>query len=140
MLPLRHERFWRIADLTLLLLVFLCALVPAVWFWNDTVNLMSWFEHSDKLLHGTTFFVLSVWFAGQYRRPTYWQIAAGLMLFGIMIELCQFQVGYRSADWLDVGANTAGIVVGLSVAIAGLGGWSLRAEEWYAARVVGSRN
>lgn len=138
MLPLQHARFWRMADLILLLLVFLFALMPAVWFWSDKVSILSWFDNSDKWLHGMTFFILAVWFAGQYRRPSYWRIAAGLMLFGLMIELSQFIVGYRNADWHDVGANTAGIVIGLSVALAGFGGWCLRVEEWYAARNSGS--
>jgi glycopeptide antibiotics resistance protein len=139
MLPLKHERFWRIADLALILLVFFFALIPAAWFWHDTVNIMAWSKHSDKLLHGFTFVALSVWFGGQYRPRSYWKIAAGLMLCGIVIELCQFTVSYRSADWYDIGANTLGIIVGLSMAVAGLGGWSLRAEEWLAARAAGSR-
>jgi len=138
MLPLKYERFWRIADLTMILLVFFFALVPAAWFWHDTVNIMALSKHSDKFLHGMTFIVLSVWFSGQYQRLSYWKIAAGLMLCGILIELCQFRVGYRSADWYDIGANTLGIIVGMSMAVAGLGGWSLRAEAWFAARVADS--
>jgi VanZ family protein len=138
MLPLRHARFWRIADLVLLLLVFLSALMPAVWLWDDKVKILSWFQNSDKWLHAMTFFILALWFAGQYRRPSYWRIAAGLLLFGFMIEFCQLMVGYRSADWLDIGANTAGIIIGLAVATAGLGGWSLRVEDWYSARTTGT--
>jgi hypothetical protein len=111
MLPLRHARFWRVADGAMLLLVFSAALMPAVWFWNDKVKILSWFQHSDKWLHGMTFFVLAVWFAGQYRRPSYWRIAAGLMLFGF---------------------------VSLAVATAGIGGWSLRVEDWYSARNTGT--
>ena len=139
MLPLKHERFWRIADLALILVVFFFALIPAAWFWHDTVDIMAWSKHSDKVLHGLTFAVLSVWFCGQYQRLSYWKIGAGLVFFGIVIELCQFRVGYRSADWYDIGANTLGIIIGLAMAIAGLGGWSLRAEQWFAARAAGSR-
>ena len=43
-------------------------------------------------------------------------------------------VSYRMAEWADVGANTIGIVVGLLIAMAGAGGWSLRVEDWHAAR------
>lgn len=137
MLPLRHARFWKIADVFLLFLVFLSALMPAIWFWDDKVKILSWFDNSDKLLHAVTFFVLTVWFAGQYRRPSYWRIAAGLMLFGCIIELCQMMVAYRMADWIDIGANTVGIILGLAVAMTGLGGWSLRIEDWYSARQTG---
>ena len=138
MLPLRHARFWRVADLVLLFLVLLSALMPAVWFWNDKVGALTWFENADKWLHATTFLVLAIWFAGQYRRPSYWRIAVGLMLFGFLIEFCQLMVSYRSADWLDIGANTAGILVGLAVAMAGFGGWCLRVEDWYLARINGT--
>lgn len=137
MLPLRHARFWKIADVLLLFVVFLAALMPAIWFWDDKVKILSWFDNSDKFLHAMTFFVLAVWFAGQYRRPSYWRIAVGLMLFGCAIELCQLMVSYRMADWIDIGANTAGIILGLAVAMAGLGGWSLRIEDWYSARQTG---
>ncbi|MCP4299929.1 MAG: VanZ family protein [Gammaproteobacteria bacterium] len=138
MLPLRHARFWRIADLVLLLVVFLFALMPAVWFWDDKVSVLSWFRISDKWLHGSTFLLLAIWFSGQYRRPSYWRIAAGLLVFGFLIEICQLMVGYRSAEWLDIAANTAGIIIGLAVATAGLGGWSLRVEDWYSARTTGT--
>ena len=60
------------------------------------------------------------------------------MMFGILIEFCQSLVGYRSADWRDIAANTAGIIAGLIVAIAGLGGWCLRVEDWYSARITGA--
>lgn len=137
MLPLRHARFWRIADLVLLFLVFVSALMPAIWIWKDHGGL-SWLAGADKWLHALTFFVLLIWFSGQYRRRSYWRVAAGLMTFGILIEICQSLVEYRSADWRDVGANTAGIFFGLVIALAGLGGWCLRLEDWYLARTTGA--
>ena len=133
MLPLRHLRFWRIASVVLLCLVLVAALMPAVWFWNDRTGALTWFRNADKLLHATTFLVLAVWFSGQYRRPSYLRVAAGLLLFGLIIEGCQYLVGYRSADLLDVAANIAGLVTGFAIALAGLGGWSQRLEDWYAA-------
>ena len=134
MLPLRHLRFWRIAGLLLLCLVLISALMPAVWFWDDRAGALAWFRNSDKVLHAITFLVLAVWFSGQYRRPSYLRVAAGLMLFGLLIEFCQYLVGYRQADLFDMAANIVGIVAGFAVAFAGLGGWSQRLEDWYAAR------
>ena len=87
----------------------------------------------------TTFTVLAVWFSGQYRRASYLRIAVGLLLFGLLIEFCQYLVGYREADWFDMAANTVGIALGFAVAIAGLGGWSQRVEDWYATRNTGTR-
>ena len=134
MLPLRHLRFWRIAGVVLLCLVLVFALMPAVWLWNDRGGALAWFRNADKLLHATTFLLLEVWFSGQYRRPSYLRVAAGLILFGLLIEFCQYLVGYRQADFFDVTANFAGIVTGFAIAIAGLGGWSQRLEDWYASR------
>ena len=118
----------------MLLLVLAAALIPAVWFFDDRKSALSWLDHADKWLHASTFLVLALWFAGQYRPRSYWYIAVGLMLFGMFIEFCQRLVGYRMADWADVGANTIGIVVGLLIALAGAGGWCLRVENWHAAR------
>ncbi|MGB5512280.1 MAG: VanZ family protein [Woeseiaceae bacterium] len=118
----------------MMLLVLIAALMPAVWFFDDKVRILSWLDNSDKWMHAATFLVLSLWYAGQYRPRSYWRIAVGLMAFGLFIEFCQRMVGYRMADWADVGANTIGIVIGLVIAMAGAGGWCLRVETWLAAR------
>jgi hypothetical protein len=64
-------------------------------------------------------------------------IAAGLVGFGILIELCQRLVGYRSAEWLDIGADVIGVAIGLLIGLAGAGGWSQRFENWYILRGAG---
>jgi len=129
MLPLRFAARWRVASIILLILVLIGTLMPAVWFWPDRDGFVSWFVHVDKWLHGITFVLLAVWFAGQYRRKSYWRIGIGLLFFGVLIEACQRLVTYRSADWLDIAADAGGIAVGLAVAMAGLGGWSLWIEN-----------
>ena len=138
MLPLRYARQWRVASAALLLLVLALTMMPADWFWPDQPALITWFRGADKLLHGITFIFLAVWFAGQYRTRSYWRIGLGLMAFGFLIEGCQRLVTYRSADWFDIAADTAGIIVGLTVAMAGIGGWSLRVESWYTRRKAGA--
>ena len=129
MLPLRYLRYWQIASVVILSLVLAAALMPAVWFWGDMSSGMAWFKGVDKWLHGITFTVLSLWFAGLYQRQSYWRVAVGLLVFGLGIEFCQRMVGYRTADWLDVSADIVGIVVGFAIAITGMGGWSLRVER-----------
>jgi len=135
MLPLRYAAQWRAASIVLLVLVLFSTLMPAVWFWPDRSGFVEWFVPVDKWLHATTFVILAVWFAGQYRRNSYWRIGVGLLFFGALIEACQGLVTYRSADWLDFAANAAGIAVGMAVAMAGLGGWSL----WIENRLAGNR-
>ena len=138
MLPLQHAPQWRIASILLMAAILTATLIPAAWFFGDKASALSWFAHVDKWLHGVTFLALALWFAGQYRMRSYWRIAAGLMIFGFFIELCQLMISYRTADWIDIGANTAGIIVGLAAALTGLGGWCLRVEAWHTARSTGS--
>ena len=131
MLPLRYASRWRTASVALLVLVLAAAVMPAVWLWPDHDTFFSWFEGVDKSTHAIVFAFLAVWFAGQYRPRSYWRIALGLLMFGLLIELCQRMLVYRSAEWLDVAADVAGIIGGLLVAAAGLGGWCQRFEERY---------
>lgn len=137
MLPLRHAGRWRAASIFLLLGVLGGALMPAVWFWEDRNGFLTWFVHVDKWLHGATFVILAVWFGGQYRTASYWRIGIGLLLFGVLIEVCQRMVTYRSAEWFDLFADAAGILLGLIIGLAGLGGWSLKVEAWLGRRSAG---
>jgi len=70
------------------------------------------------------------------RDGTYWLnlLGIGLLLFGLIIEACQRMVTYRSAEWLDVWADAAGIILGLVIGAVGIGGWCLRVEERLAKR------
>jgi hypothetical protein len=138
MLPLRHAIRWQVVSVALLLIVLAGALVPTMWLWPDRLRIESWFDHKDKLAHLLTFAVLAVWFVGQYPRHAYWRIATALVGFGILIELCQRTVGYRTAEWPDIGADIAGIVIGLAIGLAGAGGWSQRFETWYITRGAGA--
>ena len=131
MLPLKHPLLWRALSLALLVLVLIGALSPAVWFGNKA-DALSFIKNADKWVHGLTFFVLAVWFSGLVERRRYWLVGLGLVMFGALLEFFQLYVRYRMADQFDIAANTAGIIVGLAIATAGLGGWGLRAENWYA--------
>ena len=134
MLPLKNVGLWRALSAVILVVVLAAALSPAFWFFDDMSKALSWFQNSDKWLHAFTFISLSIWFAGLYEKRAWWRIAVGLMLFGLVVEFFQLQVSYRMADWRDIAANTTGIIVGLTVATAGLGGWALRFEDWYLRR------
>jgi len=138
MLPLRHLRRWRIAGLVLLLLVLAATMMPAVWMWPQRRAFVTWIIDFDKWLHAITFAILAVWFSGQYRRESYWRVGLGLIFFGVLIEVCQRMVTYRSSEWYDIVADAAGILVGLALAWSGLGGWSLRVENWLAGRQAGA--
>ena len=115
-----------------LVLVFLLALAPA--FWLSATRGIRLFIGFDKLLHAATFLVLTVWFTGQYARRSYWRVALGLLAFGLAIEVCQLWVSYRAGDPRDLAANIVGIGLGFVIALAGMGGWSLRLEQWWSHR------
>jgi VanZ family protein len=134
MLPIRHTGLWRISSAVILLLVLVLTLLPTFWFFDIKAKSFDWFQHVDKWLHAMTFMALTLWFTGLYERRVWWLMALGLLLFGFLIEFCQLQISYRMAEWMDIAANTAGIIIGLTVAAAGLGGWSLRVEDWYSRR------
>ncbi len=126
MLRLRHEKRWRLAGIVLLLAVLAMTIMPALWLWPPPSKI----PLSDKWLHLLTFLFLSLWFAGQYARSSYWRLVVGLIAFGVLIELGQGMIPYRSAEWMDLVADIGGIGIGLIIANAGLGGWSLRFEQW----------
>jgi len=130
MLPLPHRRHWRIASILLLGLVLAATMSPAFWFFDSRAKALLWFHHADKWLHGITFMFLAAWFSGLYPRRNWLPVAVGLTAFGFVVEGCQLLVSYRTADWFDIAANTTGIILGLALAAAGLGGWALRVENW----------
>ncbi len=69
----------------------------------------------DKLNHllafSTLAFTASQAYPGARRRP--WMVALALLAFGVFIELVQTQIPSRSADVLDVCADSVGIAAGL---------------------------
>jgi VanZ family protein len=133
MLPLRHARRWQFAGIGVLVIVLAATLLPALWFMQEMRDPR--IANSDKWFHAITFMLLTIWFSGQYARRSYWRIALGMLAFGAFIEICQRMLTtYRSAEMLDLVADVAGILAGLLVAWAGVGGWSLRVEQWIAAR------
>ena len=134
MLPLRHARLWRALSILILAGALLVTLAPAPWFFGNSESPLSWLPNADRWMHAATFAFLMLWFCGLFQKHRYWRIAAALLSFGLFVEFCQLQVSYRTAEWNDMLANTAGIIAGLAVAVAGLGGWGLRIEDWYVNR------
>lgn len=140
MLPLRFARHWQLVSVTLLLVILVAAVLPVVWFLPDRIELIDWFGGVDKWAHAVAFALLTVWFAGLYPKRAYWRIAIGMLAYGVLIEMCQGLISYRSAEWPDVGADVVGIGFGLSLALLGAGGWCLAAENWYVDRKSGNRD
>jgi VanZ family protein len=124
LLALRHPRLWLVSGWILVVLSVIASIVPAH-------ELPSLGGISDKTEHIVGYAVLALWFAGIYPRARYPLIGVALLVMGIVIEGLQgaMNVG-READLTDVYANTIGIVCGLLLALAWLGGWAQRVEAW----------
>jgi VanZ family protein len=100
---LRLGSIWYWLGILMLLLVAILSLMPA----PDT-------GVSDKLAHTVTYFILAGWFsllAGD-RTTLCWSFA-GLVVYGILIELMQGTTDYRFAEWGDVIANGIGTAAGM---------------------------
>lgn len=71
----------------------------------------------DKLQHLAGYAALALLAKAAYRGAgVRWWMALFLCSWGGLLELAQRYVPGRSADWLDVGANIAGVVLGIAIA------------------------
>lgn len=122
MLPLNYPVRWRVAGVLLLLAVMAFAMAPVS-------NGQDW-NVSDKWAHGVTFAILTIWYCGQYAPRAYIWIIVGLLMFGALIEYSQSMLTYRTAELADLSADLLGILAGITIALVGFGGWSLRVERW----------
>ena len=121
LLPLRYPRAWLVLGWLLVALAIVVSLIP----WNSLPSVGG----NDKFQHAFGYAVLAVWFAGIYPRSRYPIIAVGLFVMGISIEWLQGAMhAGRARELNDVVANVSGILVGLTLALLGLGGWARRVE------------
>jgi VanZ family protein len=123
MLQLRRRRLWIALSLVLLAAVLVASLQP-----NLGPPVPSGF---DKIEHLAAYILLALWFTGLVARGRYWAVAAGLLALGFMIEVLQWRMNLgRSAEMLDMLANTLGVGIGITLALLATGGWAPRLESW----------
>lgn len=123
---LRYPYFWLAGGIAMLIAVLVLSMMPGA---GRNLGLMG-----DKIAHFVAFLVLMVWFCGVFRnRVTPW-VAIWLLAFGILIEVLQARVPSRSAEFYDVVADMAGILLGWGLAVLGLGHWTGLLESWLPAK------
>lgn len=122
MQELRYTGWWLAGGIALVLLVVTGTLAPAASLPAAGI--------SDKVEHFAGYFALALWFAGLVHRYRYLLVGSALVALGGLLEIGQaaMNVG-RSADWLDMWANTLGVALGLALAYAGLGSWMRTVER-----------
>ncbi|MGQ0428898.1 MAG: VanZ family protein [Gammaproteobacteria bacterium] len=83
----------------------------------------------DKLEHFAAYLALALLGSGIVERARLWVVMARCFVFGVAIEALQ-AVGSagRMADWTDVAANGAGILVAWWIAGGGRAGWARHVE------------
>jgi len=86
---------------------------------------------SDKWQHSIGYTLLTLWFTGIYPKASYWKVGGAMLGLGIAIEIAQGAMPFgRQMDIRDVGANSLGIMIGLMLALLGVGGWAQKIEAW----------
>ena len=94
---------WRLAFVAALAAIFVIALLP-------TGAGEALFPQVDKFQHAMAFGALWVLGVRAGHRPG-WAMAAGLLAYGIAIELAQGLTSYRDASAADIVADLAGIAL-----------------------------
>jgi len=125
MKPLRFAYVWLAGGIFLMILVLDSTVLPGrgrgLWL-------------NDKWAHFLAFFILMTWFSGVFRDRVIAWVALGLLGFGIVIELVQSRLPYRSAELADVVFDAGGILLAWALAAAGVGRWTLYLESWLPAK------
>jgi len=99
------------------------SLQAKVW---KVADLIAW----DKATHFLGYFLLTTWFTGVARRSRYPLVGVLLIAFGGALEIAQGAMHEgRMADWLDFLANSLGVMLGVTLAMLGLGDWMIWIER-----------
>lgn len=123
MLKLARPRLWLAGAVALGATIAVASLLP-----GPLVAAAGGFN--DKLGHVSAYFLLALWLLGMVEPRRYLLAAVPPLLLGAALEVAQVLLtATRQADWLDLAANAAGIVLAVALAYLGLGGWAARAER-----------
>jgi VanZ family protein len=122
-LLLRHPWVWLGLGWVFIALSVIASLVPG--------QKLPQTHMGDKWEHTIAYALLTLWFTGIYPKTSYWKIGGAMFVLGVAIEFAQGAMPFgRQADIRDIGANTLGIVIGLMLALIGVGGWAQKVESW----------
>jgi VanZ family protein len=106
---LRFTKFWLLLGGIMIGLVAYLSLIPVP-------SEMPSFSGLDKLIHFFVYAFLMLWFGLCYiSGARYYAIGVGIILVGAVLELIQGNTGYRTMSYLDMSANSLGVVLGWSL-------------------------
>jgi VanZ family protein len=121
---LRFRRLWLAVGIGMLLVIAVVCLLP--------MKELPSTGMSDKAEHFLAFGALAFWFGSiVVRRDLPW-VALAVVAFGGLIEIAQSSMDLgRQGDWLDLAADSGGMIIGLLLVLTPLGHWA----RWFEARV-----
>ena len=94
-----------------LLSVYPGSLLGLIFFGNDDV-----LPGSDKLHHFIAYFITTIFGLLAYlRKNIFLQLSISLLLLGSILEIVQIWIPNRRFEFLDMLANTSGVVIGLVI-------------------------
>ncbi len=80
------------------------------------------FQYSDYLEHALAYGLLMLWFCQIYQKQAHRiRLALCLIALGVSMEFLQRMTGYRYFEYMDMLANSAGVLLGWALAKSGLG-------------------
>ena len=87
-------------------------------------------DMNDKVIHALGFLCFMLWFGGVFQARFAPALVVGLASYGILIEVLQSFTPTRQAEFLDVVADLAGILLGWALSAAGFSRWCATLESW----------
>ena len=110
---LRFRKLWIVIGWSFVVAVIILSLMPP--------PPMPAINYGDKIGHIIAYFVLMGWFAQIYHAPRQRiQFMIGFFLLGTVLEILQGFGGIRYAEWADMVANSAGVILA----------WQLTKKRW----------
>jgi len=99
------------------------------------------FPESDKIGHFVAYSAMMLWFGFIYLRgKRYIRVGLAFIVMGIVLELIQGMLDYRSFSTLDMGANACGVMIGWLLARTRLADALVYVEEkWRKAQGAGRK-
>ena len=106
MKELRFIRLWLTIGFLLVGAVIFLTLTPSPPDMGD-------FPESDKIGHFVAYSVIMLWFGFIYLRgKRYVSVGLAFIVMGIVLELIQGVLDYRSFSYMDITANACGVMIG----------------------------
>lgn len=107
---LRFTRVWLFIGFLLVALVMCASLMP-----NPPE--LTQMQGSDKIEHAAAYFTLTFWFGQIYaKNRARWIVGLAFIFLGVSMEYLQRMTGYRTFEYADMAANTAGVLCALIAA------------------------